>query len=68
MSKPDWKDAPDDAEFARFWMGKWHFFKHHRQSWRWFSWNGVQWETTPMSHSVRLSLTPRIIDTLERRP
>lgn len=29
MSKPDWSEAPEDAQYARHWMGKWHWFKQH---------------------------------------
>lgn len=68
MSKPDWKDAPADAEFARNFMGKWTYFKHHQYDWRWYSWNGSNWESSPMCHSVRASLIPRVVETLERRP
>lgn len=60
MSKPDWKDAPPDANYARYWMGKWHWFKRCPGApVMWQEFESGRWWLTRMSNVVFISLEAR---------
>lgn len=61
MSKPDWKDAPEGATHARFWLGQWHWFKHSPNFVHmWQKFEHGKWWLTCMNRAVEVYL--------ERRP
>lgn len=68
MSKPDWKAVPEDAEYARFWMDKCHWFKESPElKGMWMRYEHGKWVLTSMCNAVHISLIKRE-DFPESRP
>lgn len=60
MNKPDWKDAPVLAEFARHWLGRWQWFRRHTElNGMWQAFEHGKWVMTPMDNCAFISLVPR---------
>jgi len=60
MSVPIWSEAPQDAQYARHWMGKWHWFKRHQTLKNmWQKFDNDRWWLTPMDNCTFISLESR---------
>lgn len=60
MDKPAWKDAPEDAQYLRRWLGKIQWFRRHptlKNMWE-LADNGI-WRLTSMDNCTYISLESR---------
>lgn len=60
MSPLNWNEAPQDAQYARHWLGKWHWFKRHPTLTNmWQKFDSGKWWLTSMDNCTFISLESR---------